>query len=90
VYNWRSKNGGLEVSDLAKLRQPEDENRRLKKLVADQTLNIEALRIVAEETSKACSAQTRGAGRTRTAWGQGTNGLPVARRQRHAQTFTGL
>jgi ribosome-associated protein YbcJ (S4-like RNA binding protein) len=31
-----------------KLRQLEDENRRLKKIVADQALNIEALKIVAE------------------------------------------
>jgi putative transposase len=48
LYNWRSKYGGLEVSDLARLRQLEDENRRLKKIVADQALNIEALKIVAE------------------------------------------
>jgi ribosome-associated protein YbcJ (S4-like RNA binding protein) len=31
-----------------RLRQLEDENRRLKKIVADQALNIEALKIVAE------------------------------------------
>jgi len=31
-----------------KLRQLEDENRRLKRIVADQALNIEALKIVAE------------------------------------------
>jgi putative transposase len=48
LYNWRSKYAGLEISDLAKLRQLEDENRRLKKIVADQALNIEALKIVAE------------------------------------------
>ena len=48
LYNWRSKYAGLEVSDLAKLRQLEDENRRLKKIVADQALNIEALKVVAE------------------------------------------
>lgn len=33
---------------VAKFRQLEDENRRLKKIVADQALNIEALKIVAE------------------------------------------
>jgi putative transposase len=48
LYNWRAKYGGLEVSDLMKLRQLEDKNRRLKKIVADQALNIEALKIVAE------------------------------------------
>jgi putative transposase len=40
--------GGLEVSDLRRLRELEDENRRLKKIVADQVLNIEALTSVAE------------------------------------------
>ena len=48
LYNWRSKYGGLEVSDLRRLKQLEDENRRLKKIVADQALNIEALWVVAE------------------------------------------
>lgn len=48
IYNWRAKYGGLEVSDLQRLRQLEDENRRLKKIVADQALNIEALKMVAE------------------------------------------
>jgi putative transposase len=48
LYNWRSKYGGLEVSSLRRLKDLEDENRRLKKIVADQLLNIEALKIVAE------------------------------------------
>ena len=48
LYNWRAKYGGLEASDLARLQQLEDENRRLKKIVADQALNIEALKTVAE------------------------------------------
>lgn len=47
LYNWRAKYGGLEVSELRRLRELEDENRRLKKIVADQVLNIEALKIVA-------------------------------------------
>lgn len=48
LYNWRAKYGGLETSDLMRLKQLEDENRRLKKIVADQALNIEALKIAAE------------------------------------------
>ena len=35
LYGWRSKYGGLETSDLMRLKQVEDENRRLKKIVAD-------------------------------------------------------
>jgi len=48
LYNWRSKYHGMETADIVRLRQLEDENRRLKKIVADQALNIEALKIVAE------------------------------------------
>jgi putative transposase len=45
-YNWRNKYGGLEVSELRRLRQLEDENRRLKAIVADQALDIRALKDV--------------------------------------------
>lgn len=37
--NWRSKFGGMEVSDVRKLKVLEDENRRLKRIVADLTLD---------------------------------------------------
>lgn len=44
IYRWRRKYGGLEVSDAKRLRQLEDENRKLKKLVADLSLDKEALK----------------------------------------------
>ena len=44
LYRWKSKYSGLEVSDAKKLRELEDENRRLKHLVADQSLDIQALK----------------------------------------------
>jgi hypothetical protein len=44
LYKWRTKYAGLEVSDVKKLRQLEDENRRLKQMVAEQALDIEALK----------------------------------------------
>ena len=43
-YPWKSKFGGLQVSEARRLRQPEDENRRLKQMVAEQALNIQALK----------------------------------------------
>jgi putative transposase len=46
-YKWKAKYGGMDVSDARRLRQLEDENRRLKKIVADQALDIEALKAVA-------------------------------------------
>jgi putative transposase len=45
-YNWKSKYGGLDVSEVQRLRQMEDENRRLKQLVADLSLDREALKAV--------------------------------------------
>lgn len=42
-YRWKSKYGGLEVSDAKRLRALEDENRKLKTLVADLTLDKQAL-----------------------------------------------
>ena len=38
IYNWRAKFGGLDVSEARRLRELEEENRRLKKLVADLSL----------------------------------------------------
>ena len=43
LYRWKSKYGGLEVSDLKRLKTLEDENRKLKTLVADLTLDKQAL-----------------------------------------------
>lgn len=43
-YRWRKKFGGMEVSDARRLRQLEDENRRLKRIVADQALNLQVLK----------------------------------------------
>jgi putative transposase len=38
-YNWKSKYGGLEVSEARRLRALEDENRKLKKLLAETMLD---------------------------------------------------
>jgi putative transposase len=45
-YRWKAKYGGMEVSDAKKLKALEDENRRLKQMVADQALDIQALKAV--------------------------------------------
>lgn len=38
-YNWKSKYGGLELSEIQRLKALEDENRRLKRLLADAELD---------------------------------------------------
>lgn len=44
IYAWKAKYGGMESSDALKLRHLEDENGRLKKLVADLSLDREMLK----------------------------------------------
>ena len=46
LYRWKAKYGGMTVSEARKLKLLEDENRRLKHLVADLTLDNQALKAV--------------------------------------------
>ena len=43
-YNWRRKYGGSKSDEAKRLRALEDENRRLKRVVADQALNLQILK----------------------------------------------
>ena len=45
-YVWKKKYGGMDVNDARRLKQLEEENRRLKKLVADQALDNQMLKEV--------------------------------------------
>ena len=45
-YRWKAKYGGLEVSEAHRLRSLEEENRRLKQMVAEQALDLQALKAV--------------------------------------------
>jgi putative transposase len=44
IYNWKAKYGGLEVSEAKRLRSLEDENAKLKRLLADTMLDNAALK----------------------------------------------
>ena len=44
LYNWKAKYGGLEVCEAKRLKQLEDENAKLKNLLAEQMLDAAALR----------------------------------------------
>ena len=46
IYNWKAKYGGLTVSEARRLRVLEDENGKLKRIVADLTLDNQALKAV--------------------------------------------
>ena len=45
-YNWRSKFAGMEVNEAKRLRELEAENNKLKKLLADKLLEVEAMKDV--------------------------------------------
>jgi putative transposase len=46
IYNWKAKYGGLTVSEARRLKALEDENGKLKRIVADLTLDNQALKAV--------------------------------------------
>ena len=52
-YNWKSKYGGMEASDVRRLKDLEDENRRLKGMFAELSLEHRILKDIVEKSCKA-------------------------------------
>ena len=48
-YNWKSKYGGMEASDIKRLKEVEEENRKLKQMFADLSLENRALKDIIEK-----------------------------------------
>ncbi len=48
-HNWKAKYGGMELSDIRRLKDLEDENQRLKRMFADLSLKHEALKDIVEK-----------------------------------------
>lgn len=59
-YNWKKKYGGLGSSDLRRLRQLEEKNVQLKKLVADLSLDKQILQDIVKKSIEARSAKKDG------------------------------
>jgi putative transposase len=59
-YNWKKKYGGLGPDELRRLRQLEEENSRLKQIVADLTLDKQMLQDVLKKSFKERTAKTAG------------------------------
>jgi transposase InsO family protein len=68
LYNWKAKYGGMEVSEAKRLKQLEDENAKLKRLLADAVLDASALRELLAKNGRA-AAQRDGVAHLRTALG---------------------
>lgn len=58
-YKWRSRYGGMEISDARKLKALEEESRKLKKLLAESMLDASTLKEMLGTTSDAQLAETR-------------------------------
>ncbi len=48
-YNWKTKYGGMEITDIRKLKELTDENRRLTQMYADLSLKHEVLKDIVEK-----------------------------------------
>ena len=62
-YKWKAKYGGMDVSDARRLKQLEDENAKLKRLVADTMLDVVVLKACwesADDISSAAGSGTQG------------------------------
>jgi hypothetical protein len=53
LYNWKARFGGMEVSEAKRLKQLEDENAKLKKLLAEQMLDVAAMRELLSKNGRA-------------------------------------
>src|SRR5687768_3279006 len=59
-YSWKKKYGGLDPAELRRLRQLEEENAQLKRIVADLTLDKQMLQDVLKKSSEVPATQTVG------------------------------
>lgn len=48
-YNWKAKYGGMQISDVKRMKEIEEENSRLKRIVANLTLENDAIKTVLEK-----------------------------------------
>ena len=80
-YRWKKVYGGLGVGELRRVKQLEDENRKLKQLVADLSLDKHILQEVCQKSSDAWAAARSGRARPGGPWRQRTAQLRRARRR---------
>jgi putative transposase len=75
-YKWKARYGGLEVSEAKRLRSLEDENRRLKKLLAETMLDNALLKDIATKNRGACRPAGGRGPSVQDAWGEPAAGVP--------------
>ena len=75
-YKWRAKYGGMDASMVSSMKAIEDENRRLKKMFAELSMQNELLKEALEKNSAAISTPRDGRGCGGGMWGQHCAGMP--------------
>jgi putative transposase len=75
-YKWRAKYGGMDASMIARMKAMDDENRRLKKMFAELSLQNELLKELLEKSNPAISTPGDGRNGSGAARGQHRAGLP--------------
>ena len=76
IYSWKAKYGGMESSEIARGRAIEDENARMKRIIANLSLENDAMkRADRKKTPGALAAKSRGEGPPR-AWREPTRRVP--------------
>lgn len=80
-YKWRSKFGGMDASLMSRLKELEDENRRLKKMYAEERLKAEIVQEALQKSGEAILPTRDGATNSRTARRQRKAGLHGVRHQ---------
>ena len=74
-YKWRSKFGGMDVSMMARMKELEEENRRLKKMYAEERLKAEVLNEAITKSGKAISSEEDGSTGNGAVWHERSPGL---------------
>src|SRR6266516_2818585 len=78
-HRWRAQYGGLKAEDVRRLKELETENARLKRIVADKELQIQALKKLGRETGEPGPPAPRGHPPAAGVWGLAAVGVPAGR-----------
>ena len=74
-HRWKNRYGGMQTDSMKRLKDLESENARLKKIVADQAVDISILKEMSRETSEPGPEESGRRARAAEAWGLRTSGM---------------
>jgi hypothetical protein len=76
-YRWRAQYGGMKADDVRRLKELEVENARLKRIVADQVLEVAALKEISTGTGEPVAPAPGGLDAARPPWHLGAAGVSI-------------